>query len=205
MLKVASLKHRARCDGLSGRFGLAGLTIVTTIVTTIVLMFVLMCPISLAHAHSSGTRIGYVDMKRLFDSAPQVMAAREALDQEFRPRNEALLADEVRLENLHQSLAQARDLDSETRFDMERQARNLGRSIDRRREDLSEELRFRTNAEKKALEETIEVAVRQVAEEGGYALVLTSPVAYASASIDITDLILDWLESDFPARQRNQR
>ncbi len=194
MLKVASLKHQARPDGLRGRFGPACLMIGS------------LCLASLGFAESVGTRIGYVDMKRLFDSAPQVVAAREALDHEFRPRNEALLADEVRLENMHRSLAaEARELDAEARFDMEREARNLSRSIDRRREDLSEELRFRTNAEKKALEETIEVAVQQVAEEGGYALVLTSPVAYASASIDITDLILDWLENDFPAPQRGQR
>ncbi len=205
MLNVASLKHRARFDGPLGRFGLVGLTTAVTTAVTIAVTIAALCQVSPVYADSTGTRIGYVDMKRLFDSAPQVVAARDALDQEFRPRNEALLADETRLETLHQSLAQARDLDVEARLDMERQARNLGRSIDRRREDLSEELRFRTNAEKKALEETIEVAVRQVAEEGGYALVLTSPVAYASASIDITDLILDWLENDFPARQRNQR
>lgn len=146
------------------------------------------------------TRIGYVDMKRLFDSAPQVVAAREALDQEFRPRNEALLADEARLERLQQSLSDQPDMNPEARFDLEREARNLRRSIDRRREDLSEELRFRTNAEKKALEEVIEIAVRQVAESGDYALVLTSPVAYAAPSIDITDQILRWLEEEFPGR-----
>jgi outer membrane protein len=145
-------------------------------------------------------RIGYVDMKHLFDNAPQVIAAREALDQEFRPRNEALLADEARLDRMHQNLTNAREADAEARFDMEREIRNLQRSIDRRREDLSEELRFRTNTEKKALEETIEVAVRQVAERGGFDLILTSPVAYAAPSINVTDQILEWLEIDF----RNQ-
>jgi outer membrane protein len=151
-------------------------------------------------AAAEPTRIGYVDMKRLFDSAPQVTAAREALDQEFRPRNEALLADEERLESMQRRLNESSELDPDTRFGLEREARNLRRSIDRRREDLSEELRFRTNAEKKALEEVIEIAVRQVAESGGFALILTSPVAYAAPTIDITDEILQWLEDDFPAR-----
>lgn len=153
-----------------------------------------------AAATAEPTRIGYVDMKRLFDSAPQVTAAREALDQEFRPRNEALLADEERLDSMQRRLNESSELDSDTRFGLEREARNLRRSIDRRREDLSEELRFRTNAEKKALEEVIEIAVRQVAESGGFALILTSPVAYAAPTIDITDEILRWLEDDFPAR-----
>jgi outer membrane protein len=62
-------------------------------------------------------------------------------------------------------------------------------------------MRFRVNAEKKELEETIEVAVRQVAEEGDFDLILTSPVAFASERIDVTDRVLQWLEEDF----RNQR
>lgn len=146
-------------------------------------------------------RVGYVDMKRLFDAAPQVVNAREALDQEFSPRNESLLADEARLERMEADLAEAGDLSAERRFEMEREIRNLQRSIDRRREDLAEELRFRTNAEKKALEETIEVAVNQIAEAGEYDLILTSPVAWASDRIDVTDRVLQWLEEDF----RNQR
>jgi outer membrane protein len=145
----------------------------------------------------SDIQIGYVDMKRLFETAPQVVEARESLDGEFRPRNESLLADEDRLLELEQTLAESPELDPQGRLELERDIRNLRRSIDRRREDLRDELRFRTSTATKALEETIEVAVRQVAEERGFDLILTSPVAYASESIDITDFILEWLEQDF--------
>lgn len=155
--------------------------------------FVLVAPLAVAQE----LRVGYVDMKRLFDSAPQVVNARHALDAEFSPRNEQLLADDARLQRMERNLAEMTDLDAEARFDMEREIRNLRRSIERRREDLAEELRFRTNAEKKALEETIEVAVEQVARAGGYDLILTSPVAWASERIDVTDRILDWLQDDF--------
>ncbi|MFW5815714.1 MAG: OmpH family outer membrane protein [Wenzhouxiangella sp.] len=149
-------------------------------------------------------RIGYVDMKRLFETAPQVVAARESLDDEFRPRNESLLADENRLQALEQTLTEGEQLDPEQRLELERDIRNLRRSIDRRREDLREELRFRTSTATKALEETIEVAVRQVAETRGYDLILTSPVAYAADSIDITDFILEWLAEDFDGRDNGR-
>lgn len=148
-------------------------------------------------------RIGYVDMKRLFDAAPQVVAARESLDQEFRPRNERLIRDESRLEDMQRSLAQADELTADQRLELEQEVRNLRRSIDRRREDLREELRFRTSTATKALEETIEVAVRQVAEAHGYDLILTSPVAYAAPGIDITERILDWLAEDFASRNNS--
>jgi outer membrane protein len=152
-------------------------------------------------AAAQDLRIGYVDMKRLFESAPQVVNARDALDREFSPRNESLLADEARLERLEAELAEADNLSAEERFEREREIRNLQRSIDRRREDLTEELRFRTNAEKKELEETIEVAVRQIAESGEFDLILTSPVAYASDRIDVTDRILQWLQEDYRSQQ----
>lgn len=149
---------------------------------------------------AESARIGYVDMKRLFDAAPQVVAAREALDVEFRPRNQALIDDESRLEQMQRTLAEGDGLSSDRRFELEQDVRNLRRSIDRRRQDLREELRFRTSTATKALEETIEVAVRQVAEERGYDLILTSPVAYAAPGIDITDHILEWLADDFGRR-----
>lgn len=148
-------------------------------------------------AFGQDLRIGYVDMKQLFDAAPQVVNARESLDQEFSPRNESLLADEGRLEQLEAELAGATNLTAEEQFEKEREIRNLQRSIERRREDLAEELRFRTNAEKKALEETIEIAVEQIAKAGDFDLILTSPVAYASDRIDVTDRVLQWLEDDF--------
>lgn len=163
----------------------------------IVLGLLLVC----SAAAAQDLRIGYVDMKRLFDAAPQVVNAREALEQEFSPRNETLLADEARLERMEAELAESTGLSDEERFEMEREIRNLQRSIERRREDLTEELRFRTNAEKKALEETIDVAVNQIAEAGEFDLILTSPVAYASDRIDVTDRVLQWLEEDFRSQQ----
>ncbi|MEX0914861.1 MAG: OmpH family outer membrane protein, partial [Wenzhouxiangellaceae bacterium] len=85
-------------------------------------------------------RIGYVDMKRLLDNAPQVIAGRAELDIEFRPINDELLADEARLLSLEQELASASNLTAEQVADRQREIRNLDRSIARRREDLAEDL-----------------------------------------------------------------
>ncbi len=145
----------------------------------------------------NATRIGFVDMVRLFDNAPQLIAAREALDEEFRPRYDALSADEGRIEALTARMLAISDANASSRQDLEREIRNLRRSIDRRREDLSQEMRFRTTAEKNAIEDTIQIAIRQVAEQGGFDLVLTGPVAYASDRVDMTDRIIAWLERDY--------
>ncbi|QOC22998.1 OmpH family outer membrane protein [Wenzhouxiangella sp. AB-CW3] len=155
-------------------------------------------------AMADSVRIGYVDMKRLFDTMPHLVAAREELDREFRPRNEALLSDEAELERMQRELSDSPALDEQQRVQREREINNMRRSIERRREDLVEEIRFRTNAKTEALRETIDVAVREIAREEGYDLVLSNPVAYASDTVDITKQVLEWLEDDFGSGD-NQR
>ena len=57
-------------------------------------------------AHAQDLRIGYVDMKRVLDNAPQVVAGRALLDQQFRARNDAIELDESRLSLMESQLAQ---------------------------------------------------------------------------------------------------
>jgi len=151
-------------------------------------------------AMAQDIRIGYVDMKRLLDNAPQVIAGRAELDIEFRPINDDLLADEARLLDMEQALANATGLASEQVAARQREIRNLDRLIERRREDLAEELNFRRNQQIKELGEEIEMAVQTVARREGYDLVLSSPVAYASEAINITDKVLSFLEMDYERR-----
>jgi outer membrane protein len=153
-------------------------------------------------AMAQDIRIGYVDMKRLLDNAPQVIAGRAALDIEFRPINDELLEDEAQLLQLEQELGSATGLTREQVAAREREIRNLRRSIERRREDLADELNFRRNQQIKELGEEIELAVETVARREDYDLVLSSPVAYASDTIDITDKVLTFLEVDYERRSQ---
>lgn len=146
-------------------------------------------------------RIGYVDMKVVLDNAPQVLAGRARLDQEFRARNDAIEMDEVRATGLEARLQQG-DVSSADRLQLERDLRELQRSITRRKEDLRDELSFRRTEEVQGLEEQINVAVQEIAERNGFDLILSSPVVYASPALDITDLILEQLEVEFAADQQ---
>jgi len=145
-------------------------------------------------------RIGYVDMKLVLDNAPQVLAGRERLDQEFRARNDSIEMDEMRATALEARLQQG-DLSSDGRMQTERDLRDLRRNITRRKEDLRDELSFRRTEEVQRLEEQINVAVQEIAERNGFDLIISSPVVYASPTLDITDLILEQLEVEFAADQ----
>lgn len=154
-----------------------------------------------ATAHAQQLRVGYVNMKEVLDNAPQVIAGRKKLDEEFRPRNNAIEAEEARVGNLEQRLQQG-DLTEEARATLEREVREIRRGIARQREDLRDELSFRRTEEVQQLEDQINVAVQEIAAVHGFDLILSSPVVYADPSLDITQLILRQLQLEFDADQR---
>jgi len=153
-----------------------------------------------ASAAAQQLRIGYVDMKEVLDNAPQVVAGRAKLDQEFRSRNDSIEMDEMRGEALEMRLQQA-DMSADSKLRMERELRELRRNITRRKEDLRDELSFRRTEEVQQLEDQINIAVQEIARRNGYDLIISSPVIYANPDLDITSLILEQLEVEFAADQ----
>ena len=153
-----------------------------------------------AAASAQQLRIGYVDMKEVLDNAPQVIAGKTKLDQEFRSRNDSIEMDELRAEALEVRLQQA-DLTSDNSLQLEREIREFRRNISRRKEDMRDELSFRRTEEVQQLEEEINVAVQEIARRNGFDLIISSPIVYASPDLDITDLILEQLEVEYAADQ----
>ncbi len=154
-------------------------------------------------APAQDLRIGYVNMKAVLDNAPQVVTGRDKLDLEFRPRNDLIEQDEARAAAVDSRL-QNGDLSTDERSRLERDLRELRRSIDRQREDLRDELSFRRTEEVQRLEDQINLAVQEIAESYGYDLVLSSPVVYANPALDITDLILARLQEEHDADMLEQ-
>ena len=148
-------------------------------------------------------RVGYVDMKQVLDNAPQVLAGREKLDLEFRPRNETIEFQERQVQSMDDRL-QMGDLSEDARIRLERELREMQRNVNRQKEDLRDELSFRRTEEVQKLEDQINMAVEEIARNNGYYLILSSPVVYADPSLDITQLILDQLRIEYEADKRDQ-
>lgn len=159
-----------------------------------------------APATAQQLRVGYVDMKQVLDNAPQVLAGREKLDLEFRPRNETIEFQERQAQAMDDRL-QLGDLTEDARIRLDRELREMRRNVNRQKEDLRDELSFRRTEEVQKLEDQINQAVEAIARDNGYDLILSSPVVYADPSLDITQLILDQLKLEYEAdkRERSQR
>lgn len=148
-------------------------------------------------------RIGYVDMKQVLDNAPQVLAGREKLDLEFRPRNETIEFQERQVQTMEDRLALG-DLTEDAKLRLDRELREMRRNVNRQREDLRDELSFRRTEEVQKLEDQINLAVQEIARDNGYDLILSSPVIYADPTLDITQLILDQLRLEYEADKRER-
>lgn len=148
-------------------------------------------------------RVGYVDMKQVLDNAPQVLAGREKLDLEFRPRNETIEFQERQAQAMDDRL-QMGDLTEDARIRLDRDLREMRRNVARQKEDLRDELSFRRTEEVQKLEDQINQAVQVIAHNNGYDLILSSPVIYADPSLDITQLILNQLRLEYEADKRER-
>lgn len=143
-------------------------------------------------------RIGYVDMKRLLDQAPQVAQAHARLQREFAARNDVLEADERHLQSLKAALAKQRaTLAPEQIQQQQQQIDVLAGSVRRARDKLRAELKTRSDQALQQSWQTISNAAVDYARDNGYDLLLPSPVIYASPKIDITDAILDRLRKQY--------
>ncbi len=152
---------------------------------------------SVAQAPAAATRIGYVDMKRLLDSAPQMSDGRRRLEVEFAARDESLQSDEKRL--IERRAAYERDvltLSTAQAETLKREIDALDRAIKRNRDNLRAELKTRSDQVLDGSWRDINNVVVEFGREQNYDLIVQSPVIYANPRVDITDAILERLRKD---------
>lgn len=150
-----------------------------------------------AFAQVGASKIGYVDLKRLLDNAPQMVDSRAKLQQEFAGRDSALKTDEAKLTGLQQKYDRDSSIMAKADSDaLKREIDTLDRANKRMRETLRTELNTRATAERDRVWQQINDSVIEYARAQGFDLIVPSPVVYASTRIDITDAVLDKLRQN---------
>ena len=167
----------------------------------IVVAFAALALFAAGVAGAQDARFGYVDMKRLLDNAPQMVAARAALQREFSARDLEFKAQEARLAELQENFRrEGAMLPKEVADARQYEIDTLERSVERMRTKMRAELNARVQEENNKRWDEIHDVVVEYARERKLELVVQSPVIYASPTIDITDAVLDRLEREFAAR-----
>jgi len=136
-------------------------------------------------------KIGFVQVDKILQEAPQTIESNKKLEKEFSARTEKLKADVKALKEKEAAFAK----DALTMKDSERDTKDkalaqLRLDAQRKERELREDINIRRNEELGGLQEQINKAVTSVAKAEAYDLVVYNGVAYASEKIDITDKIL---------------
>jgi outer membrane protein len=141
--------------------------------------------------HTAELKIGYVQVDKILQDAPQTVETGKKLEKEFNPRSQELERMQKQIRDAETALTKDSLTISETdRRNKERDLSNLKIEFQRKQRELREDVNLRKNEELGALQERINKAVDTVAETEGYDLVVYGGVAYASKKIDITDKVL---------------
>lgn len=139
-------------------------------------------------------KVGYVQVDKILQDAPQTAESGKKLEREFSPRSQELDRMSKQIKDLESVL----DKDGLTmteadRRNKERDVQNIKIEFQRKQRELREDINLRKNEELGNLQDRINKAVQSVAEAEGYDLVVYSGVAYASKKIDVTDKVLKLL------------
>ncbi|OYZ39295.1 MAG: molecular chaperone Skp [Methylotenera sp. 24-45-7] len=143
------------------------------------------------NAQSAELKVGYVQVDKILQEAPQTAESGKKLEREFSPRSQELERMSKQIKDLEAALDKDGLTISEAeRRNKERDVQNIKIEFQRKQRELREDINLRKNEELGALQDRVNKAVQTVSEAEGYDLVVYSGVAYASKKIDITDKVL---------------
>ena len=155
---------------------------------------------------AAAVSIVYVNTQRTLEQAPQAKAAGERLQQEFAPREASIASAQKNLKGLQQRLERDGAVMSEAdRGKLEREIAIQQRDLKRSQAEYNEDLNLRRNEEFSKFQREATEAIRSIARENDYDLVLEAGVIYASDEVDITDKVLARLREQFNEPQKGRK
>lgn len=143
-------------------------------------------------------KVGVVDASRLLDEAPQAKQALKRLEEEFKPRDQALQQSRNKIQKLEERLADpTAKLSDDQRRQLEYELRRRQLDIKRNEEALREDYNFRRNDELRKLQQLIYQAIVALAKQKHFDLILNQDaVIFAGDRVDITSQVLKHLKQE---------
>lgn len=143
-----------------------------------------------ANASYADLKIGFVNIPAVLEKAPQAEKAKKRLEQEFSPRDKQLVSQQKEIQSLDDKMAKdAAVMGDSARANLEKDILNKKRDAKRAQQEFSEDFNARRNEELGKLQRRIVEAIREIAKDQNFDLLLTDGVIYASDKIDVTSQV----------------
>ncbi len=143
-------------------------------------------------------KVGFVNISKVLDKAPQAESARERIEKEFAPRDRELLEQQKEIRALEDKLVKnGAVMSAAERQRQESEIRSLKREIRRLQDEFREDLNLRRSQELSKLQRKVTEVIQELAKAESYDLVVTDGVIYAGERVDITDRVIGQLTTEF--------
>lgn len=143
-------------------------------------------------------KIGVVNAPKVLEQAPQAEDARAKLEQEFSPRDKAIVASQKEVKKLEEQLSRDGAIMSEAeRRKLERDIVSRKRDLKREQDEFSDDLNIRRNEAFEKLRNRVFQVILKIAKEQNYDLILSDGVVFASDRVDLTEEVVNQLKSEY--------
>lgn len=140
-----------------------------------------------ANVSFADLKVGVVNIAAVLEKAPQAEKAKKRLEQEFKPRDNKLVSQQKEIQSLQEKLKKdAAVMGESQRNKMENELQDKIRDAKRSQQEFSEDFNARRNDELGKLQRRIVEAIRGIAKDQEFDLILTDGVIYSSPQMDIT-------------------
>jgi outer membrane protein len=143
-------------------------------------------------------KIGFVNVARLLEKAPQAEKAKKELEREFAPRDKKLVAEQKEIKAMEEKLAKDAAIMSESeRQKIDKEIISRKREAKRLQDEFREDFNLRRNEELTQLQKEIFEAIQSLAKDESFDLLLTDGVVFASETVDVTGKVEKKLKDSF--------
>lgn len=143
-------------------------------------------------------KIGFVNVAKLLEKAPQADKAKKDLEREFAPRDKRLVAEQKEIKQMEDKLGKdAAVMSDSEKQKLDKEILNRKREAKRLQDEFREDFNLRRNEELSQLQKEIFEAIQSLAKDENFDLLLTDGVVYASDAIDVTSKVEKKLEQSF--------
>ena len=140
-----------------------------------------------ANVSFADLKIGFVNIPAVLEKAPQAEKAKKRLEQQFSPRDKQLVSQQKEIQSMEERMNRdASVMSASEKSNLEKDILNKKRDAKRAQQEFSEDFNVRRNEELGKLQQRIVEAIRQIAKDQDFDLLLTDGVIYANEQIDIT-------------------
>lgn len=141
-------------------------------------------------AYAQGTKIGFVSTEKILRDSKPALAAQSKIESEFKKRQQDLEKAESSLRAQAQKFDKDAPVLSESeRVKRQRQLQDLDSDLQRKHREFQEDFNRRRNEEFSAIVEKADAAIKKIAEQENYDLIIQDAVT-VSPRVDITDQVI---------------